>query len=163
MTTMAKIQKMSTQSIAKMHELVQEELARRETRMKQLSEVRKYLESAVKQFGLAAEDLLEMFHFSKKGPAKKGAKRRGRPPGSKNVAKTAVKAGAKRRGRPPGKKAVVAKVAKKVSAAKKTATKVAKKAVAKKAPKKSSSARSQAMKEAWARRKAASATPSAAE
>jgi len=151
MTTMSKIQKMSTQSIAKMQELVQAELDRRESRMKQLSEVRKYLESAVKQFGLAAEDVLEMFRISK--PAtKKGAKRRGRPPGSKNAAKV----GAKRRGRPPGKKAALAKVAKTVAKKTKVAKKVAKKTVAKKSST-SPSARSLAMKEAWARRKAAAA------
>jgi hypothetical protein len=145
MTTMAKLQKMSTQSIAKMQALVEEELARRESRMKQLSEVRKYIETAAKQFGLAAEEVIDMFRFGKKTPAKKGAKRRGRPPSKKS----AVKVAAKRRGRPPLSKSV-AKVAKR--ATKKVASK---KVVAKKTA--GSSARSQAMKEAWARRKAAAA------
>ena len=147
MTTMAKLQKMSTQSIAKMQALVEHEMARREDRMKQLSEVRKYIESAAKQFGLAAEEVVEMFKFGKKAPAKKGAKRRGRPPSKKTALAKTV--GAKRRGRPPLNKNVV-KVAK-------SATKqiVSKKTAAKKS--KTSSKRSAAMKEAWARRKAAAA------
>jgi hypothetical protein len=148
MTTMAKLQKMSTQSIAKMQALVEHELARREDRMNQLSEVRKYIESAAKQFGLAAEEVIEMFKIGKKAPAKKGAKRRGRPPSKKTA--VATKVGAKRRGRPPLAKNV-AKLAK--SATKKVASK--KKVAAKKSAK--SSARSAAMKEAWARRKAAAA------
>jgi hypothetical protein len=141
-----------------MQKMVQDELDRREERMEQLSEVRKSIESAVKRFGLAAEEVLEIFRF---GPAKKAAKRRGRPPSKKTAAK---KAAAKRRGRPPSKKAATAKVAKVTKVAKKAAKKVAKtanknvsakKAATKATKKLSSSARSQAMKDAWARRKAA--------
>jgi hypothetical protein len=144
MATMAKLSKMSTDSIAKMQQMVEQELSKRDARMKQIAEVRKYLASAMKAFGLAAEEVVEMFT----------TKRKGRGPGKKTLA--AKKVG--RKG--AAKKTTTKKVAAKKVAAKKTASKRgrkpgAAKKVAKKAVK--SSARSLAMKKAWAKRKAAAA------
>jgi len=144
MATMAKLSKMSTDSIAKMQQMVEQELSKRDARMKQIAEVRKYLASAMKAFGLAAEEVVEMFT----------TKRKGRGPGKKTLA--AKKVG--RKG--AAKKTTTKKVAAKKVAAKKTASKRgrkpgAAKKVAKKAVK--STARSLAMKKAWAKRKAAAA------
>jgi hypothetical protein len=148
MATMAKLSKMSTDSIAKMQQMVEQELSKRDARMKQIAEVRKYLASAMKAFGLAAEEVVEMFTTKRKGrgPGKKtlAAKKVGRKGAAKKTTtkkvaakKVAAKKTASKRGRKPG-------------AAKKVAKKVAKKAV-------KSSARSLAMKKAWAKRKAAAA------
>ncbi len=139
MATMAKLSKMSTDSIAKMQQMVEQELSKRDARMKQIAEVRKYLASAMKAFGLAAEEVVEMFTTKRKGrgPGKKtlAAKKVGRKGAAKKTTtkKVAAKKTASKRGRKPG-----------------AAKKVAKKAV-------KSSARSLAMKKAWAKRKAAAA------
>jgi len=149
MATMAKLSKMSTDSIAKMQQMVEQELSKRDARMKQIAEVRKYLASAMKAFGLAAEEVVEMFT----------TKRKGRGPGKKTLA--AKKVGRKGAAKKTTTKKVAAKkVAAKKVAAKKTASKRgrkpgAAKKVAKKAVK--STARSLAMKKAWAKRKAAAA------
>lgn len=139
MATMAKLSKMSTDSIAKMQRLVEHELSRREARIEQIAEVRKYLASAMKAFGLAAEEVVEMFK----------QKRKGRGPGKKTIAAKKTK----RRG--AAKKVATKKVAAKKSARKPAAAKKAVKKVAKKVVK--STARSIAMKKAWAKRKAAAA------